>query len=314
MYENRNYGGFGQPRRNAGEILKQVFLSNNILSGLMLVNAAVFVLVAVVEVFIMLFGIRTGLSPNNPVVWLLALPSNLSHLIFRPWTLLTYMFLHEGFFHILVNLIMIYVGGIIFLEYLSQRKLLWTYIFGGLTGAVFYVVAFNIFPVFEEIKNNSILLGASASGLAVLIAIATYVPDYTIHLMLIGRVKLKYLAIAFIAIDVLSIPSGNAGGHIGHLGGAFWGFIYAYYMRKGSDFYKVFDGIKMPDFGLKQRQSGFDTTRPGSGRPLDDDDYNKRKAATQKEIDKILDKISKSGYESLTKAEKELLFKSSNKG
>jgi len=305
--------GFQQPQRNTGEILKQIFLSKSVLSRLILINTIVFLVVGIVNVFMFIFGVEVAADPANPIVRFLALPSSLSALLLKPWTLFTYMFLHEGFFHVLVNLFMLYVGGIIFLQYLSETKLFWTYILGGLMGAVFFILAFNTFGIFEGAKDHAVLLGASASGLAILIAVATYVPDYTIQLLLIGRVKLKYVAIAFVAIDVLSIPYGNAGGHIGHLGGAFWGFIYAFYLRKGSDLYKVFDGLNMPNFGGKTRQAKFDTFRQEGRRPMDDITYNTRKQASQEQIDRILDKISKAGYDSLSKEEKEMLFKSSKK-
>jgi membrane associated rhomboid family serine protease len=305
--------GFQQPQRNTGEILKQIFLSKSVLSRLMLINVSVFLLVGIINVFMFIFGVEVIADPANPIVRFLALPSSLSALLTKPWTLFSYMFLHEGFFHVFVNLIMIYVGGIIFLQYMSETKLFWTYILGGLMGAVFFLIAFNTFNVFAGAKDHAVLLGASASALAILIAVATYVPDYTIQLLLIGRVKLKYVAIAFVAIDILSIPYGNAGGHIGHLGGAFWGFIYAFYLRKGNDFYKVFDNLNMPNFGGKTRQAKFDTFRQEGRRPMDDITYNSRKQASQEQIDRILDKISKAGYESLSKEEKEMLFKSSKK-
>jgi len=149
--------------------------------------------------------------------------------------------------------------------------------------------------------------------LAIIIAISTYVPDYTVHLFLFGKLKLKYLAIAFIAIDVLSIQADNPGGHIAHLGGALWGFIFAYSLKKGNDIYKVFYGIRLPKFTWKKKGAKFSTSRPKSGRPLTDYEYNTKRAATQDEIDKILDKISKSGYSSLSSKEKEMLFKTSNK-
>lgn len=305
--------GFQQPQRNTGEILKQLFFSKSVLSRLMLINVSIFLLVGLVNVFMFIFNVELIADPANPIVRFLALPSSLSVLLTKPWTLFSYMFLHEGFFHILVNLIMIYIGGSIFLQYMNETKLFWTYILGGLMGAIFFLIAFNAFDVFATAKDHAVLLGASASGLAILIAVATYVPDLSLTFFLIGRVKLKYVAIVFVAIDVLSIPYGNAGGHIGHLGGAFWGFIYAFYLRKGSDFYKVFDNLNMPNFGGKTRQAKFDTYRHPDRRPKDDITYNTQKQANQEEIDRILDKISKAGYESLSKAEKEMLFKSSKK-
>ena len=243
-----------------------------------------------------------------------ALPSNLGELALKPWTIFTYMFLQEGFFHLFFNMILLYFGGMIFQEYLSKSKLLWTYIFGGLSGAIFFLLAFNLFPVFDGVKSDSLALGASASVLAIIIAISTYVPDYTVQLFLVGRVKLKYLALAMILIDVLSIQSDNAGGHIAHLGGAFWGILYGYSLRNGNDIYKMLDGLKLPKFKWGEgKSSKFSTSRPTSGKPMNDEIYNKKRAASQEEIDRILDKISRSGYSSLSKEEKELLFKTSNK-
>jgi hypothetical protein len=226
------------------------------------------------------------------------------------------MFLQENFFHIIFNMIVLYFGGRIFLEYLNERKLLSTYILGGLFGAFFYIVAFNIFPVFSESVNYSVALGASASVLAILVAVATYVPEYSVVLVLFGKVKLKYLALVVVLIDVLSISRGNAGGHIAHLGGAFWGFAYIYLMKNGKDFTLNLGSMNFKKFfryfTKPKDSSKFDTTAH-NGRPLSDDEYNYRRNNQQERIDKILDKISKSGYTSLTKEEKELLFKSSNK-
>jgi len=305
--------GFQHQQRNTGEILRQIFLSKTVLSRLILINTVIYLLVQVINLFTWLFAINTGSEILSPLGQYLALPSSLSLLASRPWTVFTYMFLQEGFFHWLFNMIMLYFGGIIFLEYLSEKKLLWTYIIGGLTGALFFVFSFNTFPVFEEVSGIAVALGASASVLAIIIAIATYVPDYTIHLFLLGRMKLKYLALIFVAIDVLSIQKGNAGGHIAHLGGALWGFVYAFYLRNGKDFYRIFDNLKIKNPLAGRKQAKFDTSRPKSGRPMDDDEYTKKRKATQEEIDHILEKISKAGYESLTKAEKDLLFKSSKK-
>ena len=306
------YGYYQQPQ-NRQEFFRNLFLGKNVLSRLILINTVIFLLTAVVHLFTWLFGIQ---GPNGLTVLgsFLALPSDLHKLVLMPWTVVTYMFLHEGFLHWLFNMIMLYFGGILFTEYLSQRKLLMTYLFGGLAGAFFFVAAFNIFPVFRPYLNNSVALGASASILAIIVAISTYVPDYTVQLVLLGRIKLKWLAIAFVALDILSIPANNPGGHIAHLGGALWGFIWAFSLRNGNDLLKAFDSLKMPDLDPKKRKyRKFNTSRPASGRPMTDEEYNRKRAASQAEIDRILDKISKSGYASLTKAEKELLFKSSNK-
>ncbi|OQX77827.1 MAG: hypothetical protein B6D64_07690 [Bacteroidetes bacterium 4484_276] len=305
--------------QNPLEDAKQFFRRKSILNKLIVINVAVFVFVNIVNLLLWLFQVQnnpTGISGISLISYYFAVPADFMELITRPWTLLTYMFLQEDFFHIFFNMIVLYFGGRIFLEYLDEKKLLSTYILGGLAGAFFYILAFNAFPVFGESVNYSVALGASASVLAVLVAVSTYVPEYSVTLVLFGRVKLKYLALIVVLIDVLSITRGNAGGHIAHLGGAFWGFAYIYMMKRGKDFTFNFGNMdfkKFFNYFTKPKDtSKYDTTPPPNGRPFTDVEYNYRRKNRQEKIDHILDKISKSGYSSLTKAEKELLFKSSN--
>ncbi|MCF8230642.1 MAG: rhomboid family intramembrane serine protease [Bacteroidales bacterium] len=292
------------------------FKSNSPLARLILINVIVFVAINIINLFLWLFEIdgQSKISGISIVTEWLSVPSDLGQLFIRPWTLVTYMFLQEGFFHILFNMIILYFGGRIFTEYLSNKKLVKTYIFGGLIGAAFFILAFNIFPVFSDAQSRALALGSSASVLAVLIAIATYIPNYSVMLIFLGRVKLKYIAIFFVVIDVFSIQQGNAGGHIAHLGGAFWGFLYANNLKKGRELGTFFDRIKWPNFSRKSKsskKSHFEDVYVNS-RPMTDEEYNAKKRERQKQIDKILDKISRSGYESLTKEEKEILFRNSN--
>jgi len=162
------------------------------------------------------------------VAYWLALPADFGQLILKPWSIITYMFLHEGFLHIAFNMLILYFGGQIFLQFLDAKKLIGTYILGGISGGLLFILTFNIFPVFNEIVSGALALGASASVMAVLIAIAAYVPNYTVRLMLLGNVKLKYIALFYVIMDIISIPQGNAGGHIAHLGGAFFGFYFIF--------------------------------------------------------------------------------------
>lgn len=292
---------------------RQFFSSKSHLPKLILVNLAVFVLVYIVSLFAWLFQVQPDdAAMLSPLSQWLAVPSSIDRLVLKPWTLITYMFLHEGFFHLFFNMIILYFGGSIFLQYLSQRKLLSTYIFGGLAGAFFFILAYNIFPVFAASNTRAVALGASASVLAVMVAIATHVPQYTVNLILLGRIKLKYLAIAFIVLDFFSIIGQNPGGHIAHLGGALWGFTYIQLLRHNFDIYALFNSFYRSEIKVshrKRKTSKFET----AGKPLTDDEYNKRKKASQEEIDRILDKIAQSGYESLNSKEKELLFRMSNK-
>jgi hypothetical protein len=177
-----------------------------------------------------------------------------------------------------------------------------------------YVLAFNLFPAFQESLSQSVALGASAAVLAIVVAISFYVPDYTIQLMFLGPVKLKYIALVTIFIDIVSIPSGNAGGHLAHLGGAFFGFLYATQLRQGKDISKGFSRLMDNLFSLFKRRPEMKVKykRP-SGKPETDLEYNARRAAEQRSIDQILDKIARNGYEGLSKEEKETLFKSSKR-
>jgi hypothetical protein len=234
-------------------------------------------------------------------------------LLHRPWGVVTYMFLHFEFFHILFNLLWLYWFGRIFMKYLTEKQLLSTYILGGISGAVLFVLAYNLFPGLKFESELAQALGASASVTAIVIAISFYAPDYSVYIPFLGPVKIKYLALVFILTDILQIASANAGGHIAHLGGAIYGFLFATQMKKGKDSGKFFD--KIMDFlaVLFKPRSKMKVTYRKDARKMNDLEYNKFKAYNQQEIDRILDKIAKSGYDSLSKSEKETLFKMSNK-
>ena len=286
--------------------IKQFFSRPGILPRLILINVAVFLLVYIVNLTFWLFKIGHDGEFLSPLTRLLAIPADLNILLSKPWTIITYMFLHEGFFHLFFNMLVLFFGGQIFLQYLSSRKLLSTYIAGGISGAVFYVLAYNVFPVFYDIAPMSVALGASASVLAILVAIATYVPQYTVQLVLIGPVKLKYLAIIFVVLDFFSIQGNNPGGHIAHLGGALWGLLYILMLKNGTDIYSFFNQFYSSNMRVK----------PGSKKSvksMTDEEYNHYKNKEQELIDQILDKIAKHGYKSLSSKEKEVLFKSGNK-
>ncbi len=299
-----------QHQPNVLDAIGGFFRKPSVLPRLILINSGVFVLVYLVNLFAWFFN-SSPAGLLSPLARLLAVPSDPGLLLARPWTLVTYMFLHERFFHLFFNMVILYFGGSIFLQYLSQRKLLSTYIIGGLAGAGLYILTYNIFPVFETSRLYAVALGASASVLAVMVAIATFVPQYTVNLFLIGRVRLKYVALAFIIIDIFSIIGNNPGGHIAHLGGAAWGFVYIYLIRRNIDVYTIFNRFYKPKLKVKHGAGAGKTGKPG--RPLTDDEYNKQKNISQEEIDRILDKIAKSGYSSLSSKEKEMLFSMSNK-
>lgn len=293
--------------------IRNAFKTGNILTRLIIINVAVWITIRLVLLLLFLFNSQDGIG--EIILSWLSVPAGLMNLLFKPWTLITYMFLHVDFFHILFNMLWLFWFGKIYLEYLGAKKLLSTYILGGLAGAVLYIIAYNLFPAFNEILPFSTAMGASASVLAVVVATATYVPNFTMHLMFLGPVKLKYIAIFSVALDIMNIQSGNAGGHIAHLGGALFGYIYILQLQRGSDmsvgFNKFFDGI-VSYFYRKDGNLHVSYSSGSKGPKKSDAQYNIEKKQQQEKIDIILDKISKSGYESLTKDEKEILFKMSD--
>lgn len=296
---------------NAFDELKRTFSRRSTLTQLIMINVGVFLFLKILGVLFFLFRQE---NLEQLVLSFLALPADPQAILRKPWTIISYMFLHYDFFHILFNMLWLYWFGKIFLEYLNPKKLLSVYLIGGLAGGLVYVLAFNLFPAFDESVAQSVALGASAAVLAIVMAIAFYVPDYTIYLMFFGPVKIKYIALATVLIDILSIRSGNAGGHLAHLGGALFGFLYATQLRGGKDLAKGFNRWMDKLFSLLRPRPKMkvDYKKPG-GRPETDMEYNARRAAEQRTIDQILEKIARNGYEGLSKEEKEILFKSSKK-
>ncbi len=285
--------------------IRDFFIRGSILSRLIGINVAVFILVNLIRVF---FFLLDNSGAGEALTHWLGISSNIHVVLHRPWTIITYMFLHLEFFHILFNMIVLYVGGRLFSDFIGRDRLTVTYLLGGIAGAVFYIGAYNIFPVFRDVVAYSVALGASASVLAIFIAISVYMPNYQLPLLLLGRIRLKYIAIFFVVLDIISIDQGNPGGHIAHLGGALWGFVYASLLKAGKDPALVL-GFYLGKLGgvfRKRQRFKVEYTR---GRPETDEEYNRKRADYQKRIDHILDKISKSGYDSLTKEEKELLFR-----
>lgn len=289
---------------------KNQFKSGSALIKLIFINVAVFLLVHIIGLFLWFFNIQNG--AELLVSWL-ALPAGVIQILYKPWTIISYMFLHEQFFHIFMNMLILYFGGQIFLQFLNQKKLVSTYLLGGLSGGLLYILAFNLFPVFTPIKNMSIALGASASVMAVLIAAATYVPNFVVRLIFLGNVKLKYIALVYIILDIVSIPKGNAGGHIAHIGGALFGFIYIQQLKKGSDFTVGFNRFLDMLKSLFKPKKKMKVVYKNKSKTRNDYEYNAKKKANQQKIDAILDKISKSGYDSLSKEEKAILFEQSKK-
>lgn len=286
--------------------IKQTFKKGSMLTRLIYINLGVFLFIKIIDIFFFLFKIE---QQNLFVEWL-AVPAQLSQLMHKPWTIISYMFLHQGFLHILFNMLWLFWLGKIFLQYFSEKQLLSVYLLGGIVGASLYILAFNVFPVFGSHIEYSYALGASASVYAIIIATAIYVPDYSLYLMFLGKVKLKHIAIASIVLDILLLTDGNAGGHIAHLGGAVFGYFYTKQWQKGKNLGQGFEKItgSVSDWFKPKPKMKVSYTNKET-----DMEYNKRKHNEQEKVDQVLEKISKHGYESLSQKEKEMLFKESKK-
>ncbi len=288
--------------------IKSSFKKGSYLTQLIYINIGVFVLVNLVAVGTFFAG--SNPSENILVDWL-SLPASAPQILTRFWTPITYMFLHEQFFHVLFNILWLYWFGNLFLQYFASKHLLSVYLAGGLAGALLYIVSYNVFPVFASSLPFARALGASAGVYAIVFAISYYTPNYELRLAFLGKVKLKYIALTLIVLDIILIPSGNAGGHLAHLGGAFLGFWFAYQYKKGRLITQGIERILNTFFTLFKPKKKMKVTYKKTGNV--DYDYQNKKASQQENINKILEKISKSGYSSLSKEEKEMLFKISDK-
>ena len=288
--------------------------SSDIVGKYIFANVAVYVFVLFIGVFSVLFNAGGGV---NGVVRLFELPASLPLLLQRPWTIVTYMFLHKHFMHILWNMVALYFFGRIFLNFYSVRHFVGVYIMGGLFGGAAFVLSYNLFPYFAPYVGSSFLVGASASVLAVVVASAVRSPEYRIKLFLIGSVKLSTFALVTVAISLLMLSGDNAGGNFAHLGGAFAGWLMAYMLNKGKDITAFVNRpidwvVTLFKSKPAQKRKKGKFTYAKTGRNADYE-YNARKKESEAAVDKILEKIKKGGYSSLTEEEKKRLFEASGK-
>ena len=282
------------------EDIKKQYKNGSALIKLIFVNIGVFLAVYIIGNVLYLLNIGSSDVLFNA----LSLPASFSEIIGQPWSLVTYMFLHKGLWHMSMNMLVLYFGSQIFGQFLNQKKLVLVYILGGLAGGLLYVLSFNLFPVFSEVMPSSIALGASASVMAILVAAATYVPNFVVRLMFIGEVKLKYIAMGYLVLDIVSIQGSNSGGHIAHLGGALFGFMYIQQLKKGRDFTVGFSQFLDYLKAFFKPRKNMKVVYKKQGKTKTNQAYNNQKVNNQKRIDVVLDKISKSGYDSLSADEK----------
>lgn len=280
---------------------------------LIIINLAVFVLMGVIMVITKISGLEDAWAVIHEQF---QIPARFPEFITRPWSLLTYMFMHDlsGILHILFNMLIMYWFGRLFVEYLGSDKLVAIYLLGGMAGGVAYLLAYNTIPYFvtQSQAFRIGMVGASASVNAIVVATAALLPNYTFFLLLIGPVRIKYIAGVIVFLSFLGTVGDNAGGNIAHLGGALMGYIYMKQLQSGinwggwitvtldwfKDLFKEKPKVKVS----YRKERG--TVKPAS---------SEKASYTQEEIDRILDKISEGGYESLTKDEKEKLFNASKK-
>lgn len=290
-----------------GNIIKEIvtqiryfFSYKTPLRRLITINIIVYVVLLFVGILtnILNFLFATNIYSIQTITDYLAVSSDWKLLLYRPWTIITSLFVHANFSHILFNMILLYFAGQIFMKFFESKKIYVVYLLGGIVGHLLYILSYNYFPVFESVKNYSVAVGASGAIMAIMGAIASKVPNMNIN-MWIANVKLKWIVLFFLIIDILSIPNGNSGGHFAHIGGVLFGCAYVLCPQ----FFQ-----KIQSSTEKQSKTTFQSQRPKT-----DEQYNAERAEYRRHVDSILDKVAKSGYQSLTKEEKDFLFKTSQK-
>jgi membrane associated rhomboid family serine protease len=296
--------------------IKRSYLQGSMLLRIIFINIGVFLLLHIVAIGALLMNT----SADTVLQWV-ELPGNLWMVLKRPWTLVTYMFVHYGLLHILFNMLWLYWLGRIFMEFFSAEELTGLYLLGGWGGAVIYLLATNLLPYFTSHLGNYYLMGASASVVAIVVATAVYAPDYKIGLLFFGEVSIKWIAIVTVLISLMGMEGVNVGGNIAHLGGAAVGAWFALRIKQGRDITRplnaaidavlgLFNGRSwhLPKFKKPARPSSQSHEAPQSTRP-----HRPADTVSEEELDVILGKIKQAGYDALTDEEKDKLFKASRR-
>ncbi len=286
------------------------YKTSNILVKLIAINVLVFIVFAFGE---FIFGVRgtTGTVRS----WFM-LPTELGSFILQPWSIISYAFLHNGFWHLLWNMLFLHWFGNYVLNLFTPKRVLTLYFLGAIFGGLLYIIAYNLFPVFDQ--NRGLMQGASAAVYAVMIFIATYTPNAQMRIFTFN-IKLWYIAVFFVLKDFVMLTTGNpeqnnAGGLIAHLGGAIFGYVYATQLLKGKDIGIWFETImdQVVSWFTPRKKKPFKKVHRSAKPYTKPANSSVDKDSKQQKIDAILDKIGKSGYDSLSKAEKDFLFKAGN--
>ena len=280
--------------------LKQQYKFGGITQKLIYLNIACFLVSYVI------FGLLRFANINIDFLHYVSLSSNPMDLLWKPWSIISYSFFHSGFFHIFFNLIILNFSSQLFLTFFNQKQLLGLYLLAAIFSGVVFVFSFYLMDIISPI------VGASGAIMAILVATTTYQPLMNLRLLIIGNVKLWHVTIVILLIDLMQIQSENSGGHIAHLAGAFFGFIFIKLLQSGTDLSKIVSNLldffvnlftKSPSTPFKKVHRNYKKPTANAASKI------VTKDKTQKQIDEILDKISRSGYDCLTKEEKEFLFK-----
>lgn len=279
--------------------IKYRFKNAGIVEKLIYINIALYFLTLMTAVFSKWFEVY-----NNPVITWFSLNPNIDIFLRKPWTIISYGFIHAGFIHILFNLISLFYIGNLFIEYFSPKQFINFYVMGSLFGGILFLTSYNYIPLFKN--NTDPLVGASAGVLALFTGIATYLPNYQLKIRFIGYVHLWKVAFVFIVLDLIQLSGSNAGGHFAHIGGALFGFLYVNSL--GNKTFNI--GAPFKNLFKKKEKEHLKTVYNSGNKMPNSGSF---KTLHQKEVDAILDKISKSGYDTLTPKEKEFLFKQGKK-
>ena len=296
---------------NIWQDIKWQYRYGSDLIKLILINIAVFITVNLINIPFILFAKTV---PFN-LVDFLSLYASPHNFVRHPWGIFTYMFIHEGFWHILWNMLGLYWFGQIVQDMIGKPKILPLYIFGGIFGGLLYMLAYNIFPLFSNAVAVSSCIGASAGVMAIVLAAATIAPNFELGFAIIEPVKIKWIALVYVVLDLINIQGGNAGGHIAHLGGALFGFVFIKQLQSGNDFTRPFYAVtdffsnlfkKKNNLKVEYKKEYVYTSEKNT---KSNTAQQKETISKQEKLDAILDKINRSSYDSLSKEEKEFLFK-----
>ncbi|MBK9793134.1 MAG: rhomboid family intramembrane serine protease [Sphingobacteriales bacterium] len=296
---------------NIWQDIKWQYRYGSDLIKLILINIAVFITVNLINIPFILFAKTV---PFN-LVDFLSLYASPHNFVRHPWGIFTYMFIHEGFWHILWNMLGLYWFGQIVQDMIGKPKILPLYIFGGIFGGLLYMLAYNIFPLFSNAVAVSSCIGASAGVMAIVLAAATIAPNFELGFAIIGPVKIKWIALVYVVLDLINIQGGNAGGHIAHLGGALFGFVFIKQLQSGNDFTRPFYAVTDFFSNLFKKKSNLkveykkEYVYTSEKNTKSNTAQQKETISKQEKLDAILDKINRSSYDSLSKEEKEFLFK-----